>query len=322
MARPARGQVSNRTARFLVGLSFVGCGAAAHASEGPWTTAPGLHNLYAGAFYERFECFTLADGEDAACPSGSVPVDAPVQRSGVKLFYRTGLGAKLDVAVAGTGVRAFSAADGDAFETNTGFGVLQARVRRGMGAFGPVDLSASLGAESGALHRSTRGQITNLGDGVHAALATVSAGAAGLLGPGFYTASADVGYALRVPEETGRDPGRLPADELRVSSVMLYGLSDRLGVGASVDGQFRLWGEQLDFGALQAYGDASDSLRWAALDASQVKVGARLALYPTGKLPYLQLSAHRAVWAQNNPVDTTLLEVATGFDLGTRKEGR
>jgi hypothetical protein len=187
-----------------------------------------------------------------------------------------------------------------------------------MGSLGPLDLASGAGIESGALHRSVRGRITNLGDGVTSALGTLYAGSTGLLGRRFYTASGDLSYALRLPE-LDSDMGRLPGDELRFSSVFLLGLNSRVGLGASTDGQVRLWGEPLDFAGLAAYGNSDDSLRWAVLDASQVKVGGRVVLYPTAQQPYLQLAGYRSVWARNNPIDTTLIEVAAGFDIGERR---
>ena len=300
-------------------LALAGARSAA-ASEGPWTTTPGLHNLYFGTFYESFRCFTYADAPSEDCRGEAASVASPVRRVGMKGFYRTGLGRRVDVAVSVPLVRASSDADDPPYATTTGVGNAQARLRANLGAVGPVDMGAGVGFESGAFHRTTRGRITNIGDGVDSLLGTVYAGSTGLLGRGFYTASADVAYAYRFEQALG-STGRIPADEVRFSSVFLYGLSDRFGVGASVDGQYRLWGEDLDFGELfSSYGTSDDSLRWTSLDASQVKAGARVAMYPVGRLPYIQVSALRSVWAANNPVDTMFFEAAVGFDLGSRKE--
>lgn len=310
--------------RFLLlgaAVGALGVSGTAHASEGPWTTAPGLHNLYFGAFYEQFSCFTFEGAQTPDCPSGAAAVEAPIRRVGAKGFYRTGLSRWADVAVSVPVVRASSAATAAPYATTLGVGSVQARLRARLGSLGPVDLSGSVGVETGALHQSTRGRITNIGDGVTSVLGTVSAGSTGLLGRSFYTASVDAAYAYRIPE-ADEAVGRIPADEVRVASAFLYGLSDRFGIGASLDGQFRLWGEDLDFAALASYGGADDSLRWTSLNASQVKAGARLAMYPVRHWPYLQVSIHRSIWAENNPVDTTFVEAAVGFDLGTRKEDR
>ncbi len=313
-----------RTRRFpLLGaiVGLLGASGVADASEGPWTTAPGLHNVYFGTFYEQFGCFTSEGAQAPRCPSGAAAVEEPIRRVGAKAFYRTGLSRWSDVAVSVPVVRASSAATAASYATTAGVGSLQMRLRARLGAIGPVDVSSSVGVETGALHRSTRGRITNVGDGVTSLLGTLSAGSTGLVASGFYTASVDAAYAYRIPESDA-SAGRIPADEVRVASSFLYGLSDRVGVGASLDGQFRLWGEDLDFAALASYGEADDSLRWASLNASQVKAGARLAMYPVRHWPYLQVSVHRSIWAENNPVDTTFVEAAVGFDLGTRKEGR
>lgn len=313
-----------RPHRFLLLFSFmvaVVCPRLAGASEGPWTTAPGLHNVYFGAFYEQFSCFTFAGAQTPDCPNGAAAVDEPIRRMGAKGFYRTGLSRWADVAVAVPVVRASSAASAAPYATTLGVGTVQARLRARLGALGPVDVSGGVGVETGALHRSTRGRITNVGDGVTSVLGTLYAGSTGILGKGFYTASVDAAYAFRIPE-TNEAVGRIPADEVRFASVFLYGLSSRFGLGASLDGQFRLWGEDLNFANLASYGGADDSLRWTSLNASQVKVGARLAMYPVRHWPYLQVSIHRSLWAENNPVDTTFVEAALGFDLGTRTEER
>ncbi len=304
--------------KLLVAAMLGGVAAPAVASEGPWTTSRRLHNMYAGLFYEQFQCFTLEAGSDPLCGENAAAVPAPVQRTGLKLFYRTGLTPRLDFAASVPFIHASSSERNDpSLATTTGLGLVQARLRRRIGSLGAVDLAAGAGVESGVFHRSTRGRITNIGDGVTSVYGSVYAGTTGLLGPRFYTFSTDASYALRVPEMES-DIGRLPGDELRFSSVMLYAISSTIGLGASVDGQFRLWGEPLDFAQLASFGDDSDSLRWAALNASQLKVGGRVAIYPSENRPYLQLSAHRAVWSKHNPTDTTLVEVAVGFDAGRR----
>ena len=292
---------------------------AAHSSEGPWTTPKGLHNFYTGLYFERFQCFTLDGVNDAECGENAASIPAPVQRVGAKVFYRTGLTRNIDIAASVPVVRASSSEeDNEDLATTTGIGTVQTRVRWKMGDLGPIQVASGAGFETGALHRSTRGRITNLGDGVTAAVGTVYAGSTGLLGSRFYTASADASYVFRFPE-LDSDIGRLPADEVRFSSVLLYALSARVGIGASVDGQMRLWGEPLEFAQLATYGGDENSPRWAVLDASQIKVGGRIALYPTEKRPYLQLAAHRAIWAVHNPIDTTIVELAAGFDLGERR---
>ena len=291
----------------------------ARSSEGPWTTPKGLHNFYTGLYFERFQCFTLDGVNDAECGENAAAIPAPVQRVGAKLFYRTGLTRNVDVAGSLPVLRAFSSEEGNTdLAPTTGVGTLQTRVRWKMGDLGPIQVASGAGLETGVLHRSTRGRITNLGDGVTSAVGTVYAGATGLVGRRFYTVSTDASYVFRFPE-LDSDVGRLPADEVRFSSVLLYALNARVGIGASVDGQMRLWGEPLEFAQLATYGGDDDSPRWAVLDASQIKVGGRIALYPTENRPYLQAAVHRSVWAVHNPIDTTIVELAAGFDLGERK---
>ncbi len=100
-----------------------------------------------------------------------------------------------------------------------------------------------------------------------------------------------------------------------MSGVSTLALTPHVGLGVSADGFWRLWGEELVMSQLAAYGDD----RWAALAAAQVKVGGRIIIYPGERRPYLQFSGMRAVWARNNPLDTTLVEVAMGMDIGRRK---
>ena len=82
------------------------------------------------------------------------------------------------------------------------------------------------------------------------------------------------------------------------------------GVGLSAGGIHRLGGQAL--GAVSV-DDPAD--QWAALQAQQIKVGARVMLYSTDRRPALSLAVLRAVWAQNNPVDTTRIELGVGWDL-------
>ena len=286
------------------------------ASEGPWTTAPGLHNLYLGVMAERFECFDAkAEGQGACAPG--MAVLSPVNKIGAKVFYRTGIASNLDVAFSVPVARAFSSesVDSPLYATNTGVGLVQGRVRYQFASVAGVDTAASAGVRSGAAHYSTRGQITNLGEGGTDLIGTVYMGHTGLGLRRFYTASMDVSYVYRLPQMADTAVGRIPGDEVSIAAVSTLALSQHMGVGVSVDGSWRLWGEDLAFAELSKYGDD----RWAALAASQVKMGGRLVFYPSDSLPYIQVSGMRAVWARNNPTDTTQVEVALGTDFGRRK---
>jgi hypothetical protein len=295
------------------------------ASEGPWTTPTSVHNLYLGLFREQFRCFEAMGKESSECGSG-LPVQSAVQQAGMKsavqqagmkIFYRYGLYRNWDFAVAAPfGKSQMAEPSGDsAQEPTTGFGLVESRIRRRLGSTGPLDWSASAGVRTGALHRETRGRITNLGEGTTDFAGTVSTGLTGVLGPRFYTASWDATYYYRLPLQVDDELGGIPGDELRLSSVFDYAFTSRMGLGVTVDGFHRLTGVELDFGKLAEYGDD----RWAALAASQVKVGGRIMLYPHGAMPYLQLGAQRVVWAKNNPTDALFVEVAMGRDFGSRK---
>ena len=293
----------------------------ARASEGPWTTPKGLHNIYSGVFFERFNCYTLAGETADGCSDDAVAVESPVEKYGVKIFYRTGLTKRLDIAVSAPVIHATTQTPSSSanYAPTTGIGVVQSRVRARLPSVGGIDTAASLGVESGVFHAATRGRVTNVGDGTHGITGALYAGSTGLVGRRFYDASADLSYVFRVPLDSS-DAGRIPGDELRFASVTNLGLGKVFGVGFSVDGQMRLWGEDLDPAALTAsFGGEDDSLRWASLAASQVKVGGRIVAYPGPRRPYLLAGISRAVWVKNNPTDTTFVEVATGFDIGRRK---
>jgi hypothetical protein len=289
----------------------------ARASEGPWTTSPGLHNIYLGLMGERFQCFE-ADGArpESPCDSG-LPTNTPVAQVGAKIFYRTGLTSKTDVAIGVPMGHSFSTkpTSNPQYESTTGLGLIQGRIRRRLGSLGDVGFAAGAGLQTGALHHSTRGRYTNLGEGSTDLTGTLYIGSTGLVLRRFHTTSMDLSYAYRLPQQVDSPVGRIPGDEIHATAVSLLAVSSRLGVGLSADGAWRLWGEQLTPSRLGVYGDD----RWAALAAAQVKLGGRIVIYPGERSPYLQLSAMRAVWARNNPLDTTQLEIAMGMDLGRRR---
>ena len=297
-------------------LTFMASTFSALASEGPWTAREGTHNIYAGVFVEQFECFESEGKNDPKCGSG-LPVSSPVRQVGLKVFYRYGIDSQWDVAIAAPFSRSSMAGDpeGEAQEPTTGVGLIETRVRRRLGSTGGVDWSTSLGLRSGALHKDTRDRLTNLGEGTTDLFGTLSMGSTGLLGPRFYTTSIDLTYYYRFPLQVDDTLGKIPGDEARASAVFDYAVSSRFGLGVGVDGFHRLSGADLNFAEIASYGDD----RWAALQASQVKAGARFMLYPHGSMPYLQVSAQRVVWAKNNPTDATFIEVAMGTDLGGRK---
>jgi len=289
----------------------------AMASEGPWTTPKGMHNVYAGLYLEQFRCFEAKGAQSAECGNG-LPVSSPVQQTGVKLFYRYGLSGNWDIAISAPFARSRTLEESDQpmAQPTTGVGLVQSRIRRRLGSAGPVDFSASAGVRTGAFHRKTRGRLTNLGEGTTDLAGTFSTGMTGVLGPRFFNTSTDVSFYYRFPLQVDDALGAIPGNELHVSGVFDYAVFSRMGMGVSVDAFHRLSGADLDFGEISRFGDD----RWAALAASQVKVGGRVMLYAQGAMPYLQLGAQRAVWAKNNPTDSTFVEFALGYDLGGRKQ--
>lgn len=289
----------------------------AWASEGPWTAPKGLHNVYVGVYGEQFRCFEANEKQSPKCSTG-LPLSSPVRQVGIKLFYRYGINKNWDLAVAAPLAKSFIAEPSSSpnMQSTTGVGLLESRLRRRLGRTGPLDWSASAGVRSGMFHHGTRGRMTNLGEGTNDLYTTVSTGTTGLLGARFYTTSTDVSYYYRIPLQQTESIGAIPGDEVRVSSVFDYTATARVGVGLTVDAFHRLSGAELESGALEQYGDD----RWAALKATQVKVGGRIMMYPSGAWPYLQAGVQRTVLARNNPTDTTFIEVAMGTDFGGKKQ--
>ena len=290
--------------------------ASSMASEGPWTTSRGLHNVYLGVMGERFRCFEAKGASNAACSSG-IPLSAPVAKTGAKIFYRTGLGDRTDVAFSVPFVQSFATepTTNPMLSSTTGIGLVEGRVRQRLGKIGDVGVAAATGVRTGAAHWDTRGRITNLGEGSTDLMAALYLGGTGPVAGRFHTTSMDVRYFYRLPLQQSDSLGRIPGDEVHLSSVSTFAVTPQLGLGLSADGFWRLWGEELDLSRLGQYGDD----RWAALRASQLKLGGRAVVYPGERRPYLQLSVMRAVWAKNNPVDTTQVELAMGMDIGRRK---
>jgi len=297
----------------MFSLTFIASVLSSFASEGPWTARAGTHNLYAGIYVEEFQCFESEGKSDPKCSSG-IPIPSPVRQVGLKVFYRYGLDSNWDVAFAAPFAR--SSVVGGSQKTTTGIGLFESRVRRRLGSTGGVDWSTSFGLRSGQLHKESRNRLTNLGEGTTDLFSTISLGSTGLLGPRFFTTSMDITYYYRFPLQVSDKVGKIPADEVRASAIFDYATTSRFGVGVAVDGFHRLDGEVLNGQKLtESYGDD----RWAALQASQVKAGGRIMLYPYGAMPYIQLSVQRVVWAKNNPTDAMFVEVAMGTDIGGRK---
>ncbi|MDP6933352.1 MAG: hypothetical protein QGG40_10570 [Myxococcota bacterium] len=300
---PAFGKIG----RGLLASTLVLTPALALAAEGPWTTPSGLQEVYLGTGIERFEAFDTGNGSTQDVPY-------PVYRAGGKVFWRYGINSNLDVALDAPLLTSFAPdapASSSKFATTTSFEYLKTRLRVRLPSEGlPVDLAARAELRTGVLHRETRSRLTNLGEGTTDLGGTLSTGSMGLVGGFFYTFAVDAGYWYRFPLEQG-DDGKIPGDEVLVSSFLQITPSEHLGFALMTDSFWRLSGE--DFGETEV--EVKDN-EWAALRAAQTKVGGKLIVYPDGAWPQFVVSFARAVWARNNPVDTTVVELGIGFNLG------
>jgi hypothetical protein len=288
----------------------------ASASEGPWTAPQGAHNVYLGLYGEQFRCFEAEGKQSEECASG-LSVPRSVRQVGLKVFYRYGINRNWDFAVAAPFARSFVVGEpsSPSEAATPGIGLVESRMRRRLGKTGPLDWSASAGLRSGFFHKDTRGRLTNLGEGTNDLAATLSTGTTGLLGARFYTTSLDANYYYRFPLQEDDSLGAIPGDEVRASAIFDYAATARIGTGVTLDAFHRLSGADLNFGKIAKFGDD----RWAALQATQVKLGGRIMMYPKGAVPYLQVGVQRTVWARNNPTDTTYVEFAMGTDIGSKK---
>lgn len=272
---------------------------AATAGDDPWIAPAKTTNFFVAVSGEQFKDFVATEGN-------TISGDHPIRSMGGKLYIRHGLGADSDLTLDIPLVSTWSAgpSQGELYARTTGLGLLQAELRhRWLDA---VSTRAVL--RTGALHQSSRGRLTNLSEG------TTDLGfgiGTGTVVPGtkrFYTLDLGASYWFRFPIQPGED---IPADEISWSSNVMVSPSSSMGIGATLSGQHRLDGQTL--GAVTV---ANPDDQWAALQAQQIKVGGRLMLYSTERRPAFSLSVLRAVWSRNNPIDTTLVELGVGWDLG------
>lgn len=282
----------------MTGLLLMGV---ASAGDDPWIAPAQTTNFFVAASSEQFQDFVATKGK-------TIPGDHPIRTVGGKLYIRHGLGGNsdltLDLPVASTWSSGPS--QGEMFAQTTGFGLIQAELRHRW--WDAVSTRAVL--RTGVLHQSSRGRLTNLSEG------TTDLGfglGTGGVFPGtrrFYTVDMGATYWLRFPLQSGSD---IPADEISWSSNLLVSPSSHMGIGVAVNGQHRLDGQTLGNVTV-----ANPDDQWAALQAQQIKVGGRIMLYSTDQHPALSLTVLRAVWARNNPIDTTLIELGVGWDLRRR----
>jgi hypothetical protein len=271
---------------------------AAIAGDDPWIAPAKTTNFFVAVSGEQFKDFVAAEGN-------TIPGDDPIRSVGGKIYIRHGLGADSDLTLDIPLVSTWSSGPslGEMYARTTGIGLLQAELRhRWLDA---VSTRAVL--RTGALHQRSRGRLTNLSEGTTDLGFGIGTGAVFPGARHFYTVDLGASYWLRFPVQSGND---IPADEVSWSSNVLVSPTRSLGIGATVSGHHRLDGQNL--------GDITVSNpddQWAALQAQQIKVGARLMLYSTEHRPAFSIAVLRAVWARNNPIDTTLVELGVGWDM-------
>jgi len=287
------------------GLILITMVSGALAGEDPWVAPASTTNLFVALTGSRYQEFVGSSDQ-------SMSLDSPVLGLGGKLYLRHGLGKRMDITV-DVPVASNRAPDTDGtgmFEPTTGVGDVQLDVRRQWLSASENGLATRLAVRSGLLHHDTRGRLTNLGEGTTDMGAGVGFGSMAPVGPTFVTLDAGGTYWYRFPLESSGD-GPIPASEVTWSTNAVLTPSSLMGLGVTASGLHRLGGQEL---GAQDVADPDD--RWAALQAQQVKVGGRVALYATEKRPSISIAVLRAVWARNNPTDSTLVEVGVGWDLG------
>ena len=271
---------------------------AANAGDDPWIAPEKTTNFFVAVSGEQFQDFVATQGN-------TMSGDHPIRTLGGKVYIRHGLGADSDLTLDLPFVTTWSSgpSQSEMYAPTTGIGLLQAEVRhRWLDAF-----STRAVLRTGVLHQDSRGRLTNLSEGTTDV--GLGLGTGGIF-PGtrrFYTVDMGATYWLRFPIQSGDD---IPADEVSWTSNVLVSPSSSLGIGATVSGQHRLDGQTL--GSVTV---SNPDNQWAALHAQQIKVGGRIMLYSTDSRPALSLAVLRAVWARNNPIDTTLVELGVGWDL-------
>jgi len=289
------------------GLILVAMMSGAMAGEDPWIAPSKTTNLFMAMTGTRFQEFVSTSDEPMS-------LDAPIVGIGGKLYLRRGLGNRMDVSL-DVPVSANRAPDTDGagmYESTTGVGNVQLDVRKQWLSSSENGFSSRIAARSGRLHQSSRGRLTNLGEGSTDLGAGLGIGGMSPLGPTFITLDAGGTYWYRFPLSTSSD-GSVPADEITWSANAVLTPISAMGVGIATSGLHRLGGQNLG----ETDVDDPDD-RWAALKVQQIKVGGRVALYASDNRPSFSIAFMRAVWAQNNPVDSTLLELGVGWDLGRR----
>ena len=270
----------------------------ADAGDDPWIAPTKTTNFFVAVSGEQFQDFVAEQGD-------LKPGDHPIRTAGGKLYIRHSLGKNSDLTLDLPVVTSWSSGPNPSglYAQTTGVGLLQAELRRRW----LETISTRAVVRTGALHQSTRGRLTNLSEGTTDLGFGIGTGG---VFPGqkrFYTFDLGGSYWLRFPIQSGDE---IPADEVSWTTNMLVSPSSNMGIGAAASGHHRLGGQSL--GAVAV---SNPDNQWAALEAQQIKVGGRIMLYSTDDHPAICLSVLRAVWARNNPIDTTLVEFGIGWDM-------
>ena len=298
--------------RRLLPLLALVVGAPALAGEGPWTLQPGEHNLYFGLQTFRY-------GEyDAGTADASLDTDVVATGAVAVWTYGLSEGLEMELQVPYESARVGdprSVACTDAPRRSwcaptSGLGDVAVLVKTRFVDevyAAPFTVSGVWGARTGEAYSSTRGRLTNLGDGQTDLGGTLTLGRTDVLGKGWYRVAGSAGYWWRLPHTTV--PSKIPADELRFDFNAAVAIVPAVSIGPAVYGFTRLGGVDLPAA------DLTHINGFSSLNASQVQVGGKLGLHPPGSLGTVTLGVLRTVAARNNPTDTLAVSFGIGFFL-------
>jgi len=284
----------------------------AWAGGGPWTLDAGASNLYLGLEHARYASVRTARGVRDL--DGGLTAISATGVATLGLFE----GAEFEAIVPFSRVR-HQRPDGDLCagpnrpadwcDVTTSLANVQLAVKGRLldeAALNPVSISVAGLVRSGEAYSEKRGRLTALGEGQTDVGAQVSVGrTASAMGAGWYRASATVGYWYRLPLDTS--DGKVPADDLVAATSMVVSPVKRLGIGPIANLFHRLGGDDLGESL-----NLTDPNGFAALAASQLKVGGQVALYGDHGLT-VTADLLATVWARNNPSDAVGIGVGIGW---------
>lgn len=285
----------------------------ASAGGGPWTLNPREHNVYVGFDHFRYETYR-------GSTSTQRTVASPIAATAVGGSWTIGLANDLEFEVRAPieFVRVTDPnAEGcitdrpeDFCETSLNVGDLYGAVKwRFVDELyrSPVSMALVMSMRSGEFYAPERGRLTSLGDGTTDIGLGLSIGKTASVGRGWYTASADVRYHYRFPNTGGFFGEKVPTDELEFSAEGLWAFHPRFAVGPAVFGFTRMGGA--DFDDI----DFFDEDGFASLAGTQLKAGAKLAIFGTDGGPTVSFTVARTFYARNNPTDTLSVSAGIGW---------